>query len=330
MAVAGTNGVREPAASRAVFDAAATLRVNRLAAETVRAFESAGVPSILLKGASFARLLYPDGGRCYGDVDLLVRAPDVAAATDALRRGGFLPDDEQAPVIDRDRDARTFGRRNADGLKDSVDLHWNLHNVRVDPAHTWSALAARTTSLPLGSSSVRVLDTVGCAMHVALHAAHHGLHGPEPHNHGSRTGADLRRALRMVALADWVRAAELAAELGIEDAFALGLRLDPEGVGLAEQLHLTTAVPEAWRFTGKHATRGALRINRMRVAASWPERAALMWSVLCPSRVRIRRDARSRLARRVFAAAYVEYWLRIAAAFPAAIHDGLSRVKSHG
>jgi hypothetical protein len=324
------NDVRELAVSPGILEAAATLRVNRLAVETVRVFQSAGVPSILLKGASFAGLWYPEGGRCYGDVDLLVRAPDVAVATDALQRLGFRPDDEQAPVIDRDRDARTFGRRNADGLKDSVDLHWNLHNVRVDPEHTWSALAARTTSLPLGSASVQVLDTVGCAMHVALHAAHHGLHGPEPHNHGSRTGADLRRALRMVAPADWVQAAELAAELGIEDAFALGLRLHPEGVGLAEQLHLTTAVPEAWRFTGKHATRGALRINRVRVAPSWRERVALMRPVLCPSRVRIRRDARSRLGRRVFAAAYVEYWLRVAAALPASIHDGLSRVKSHG
>ena len=177
----------------------------------------------------------------------------------------------------------------------------------------------------MGNTPVQVLDTVGCAMHVALHAAQHGLHGPEQHNHGSRTGADLQRAVRMLRLADWSEAADLAAELGVGDAFAFGLRLDAEGAGLAERLHLGSAVPEAWRFAGKYGTRGAIRINRVRVATSRRERAALVWSVLCPSRIRVQRAARSRLARRIFAAAYVEWYLRVAAALPAALHDGLSR-----
>ena len=328
--MAGLIGVGGSALSPGISRAAATLRVDRLAVDTVRVFRSAGVPSILLKGASFARLWYPEGGRYYGDVDLLVRAVDVAAATEVLARQGFRPMDQNTPDVDRGPDARTFCRRGAAGLEDTVDLHWNLHNVRVDPEQTWSALSARTTALTLGTTSVQVLDMIGCAMHVALHAAQHGLHGPEQHDHGSQTGADLRRAVNMLCLADWVQAADLAAELGIEDAFAFGLRLDEAGVELAEQLHLSMAVPEAWRFPGKYGTRGAVRINRMRVATSWHERAALVWSVVCPSRARIRNAARSRLGRRIFAAAYVEWWVRVAAALPAAIHDGLSRARTGG
>ncbi len=165
-------------------------------------------------------------------------------------------------------------------------------------------------------------------MHVALHAAQHGLCGPEPHDHGTRTGADLRRAVRILSLADWVQAAELANELGVEDALAFGLRLDPDGAALAEELHLSTAVPEPWRFPGEFGTRGAMRINRLLVARSWHERAALVWSALCPNRVRVRRAARTLLGRRVVAVGYVEWYLRVAAGLPGAIRHGRSRVRN--
>src|SRR5439155_683274 len=74
----------------------------------------------------------------------------------------------------------------------------------------------------------------------ALHAAQHGAFRPHALE-------DLRRGIRIVDEPCWRAAAELAAALGAQDAFAAGLRAVPEGVELAARLQppparLTTVV----------------------------------------------------------------------------------------
>src|SRR2546423_12176731 len=59
--------------------------VDAVASDVVARLRQAGVRAVLLKGASFADWLYPNGARMYVDVDLLVR-PDRAPAAEALLR----------------------------------------------------------------------------------------------------------------------------------------------------------------------------------------------------------------------------------------------------
>ena len=46
----------------ALLDAACTLGCDRVGAEVIGALQGTGVPTILLKGPSIARWLYPSGG----------------------------------------------------------------------------------------------------------------------------------------------------------------------------------------------------------------------------------------------------------------------------
>lgn len=63
---------RGAAPSLALVAAAWTLSCDRIAAEVTSALRHAAIPTILLKGPSIARWLYPSGGRHYIDTDILV------------------------------------------------------------------------------------------------------------------------------------------------------------------------------------------------------------------------------------------------------------------
>ncbi|MDQ4145916.1 MAG: nucleotidyltransferase family protein, partial [Actinomycetota bacterium] len=71
--------------------AARALRLDRVAGITVDRLRAAGVPSILLKGATIATWLYDDGHpRPYRDVDLLVSPLDAERAKEVLGKLGFV------------------------------------------------------------------------------------------------------------------------------------------------------------------------------------------------------------------------------------------------
>src|SRR5688572_23403111 len=66
------------------------LRLDAAAQEVAEAFELAHIPSLLLKGRSFALWLYPDPAeRDYRDVDLLIRESEFPVAGELLQRIGF-------------------------------------------------------------------------------------------------------------------------------------------------------------------------------------------------------------------------------------------------
>src|SRR3954469_7156576 len=70
--------------------AADNLRIDAATAEVVRSFSAAGIRTIVLKGPSFARWLYPpDRPRGYTDSDLLVSPADNGRAESELVELGF-------------------------------------------------------------------------------------------------------------------------------------------------------------------------------------------------------------------------------------------------
>ncbi len=78
---------------------------------------------------------------------------------------------------------------------------------------------------------VRVPGDPALALHVALHAAQHGIARGTPRR-------DLHEALERLAPATWQAAAALAARVDAVDAFGVGLRLLPDGAALAARLGL--------------------------------------------------------------------------------------------
>jgi hypothetical protein len=206
----------------------AELAVEATAAEIVGEFRRAGIRSILLKGPSLARWLYaPSSTRTSVDVDLLVATADREAAEEVLVELGFIPfpRNDTAQV---NRHAHAWERE-----PDPVwaDLHLSLPGVRVSDEDAWRGLSQGTDELVVGGVEVEVLGPPARAMHVALHAAQHGV--------GRSSGVeDLARALDRLPLAVWRSAAELAERLDATAAFVAGLRMLPPGEELRGRLGL--------------------------------------------------------------------------------------------
>lgn len=263
--------------------------------EVAEALGRDGVRAIVLKGPAVARWLYEDDpARTYVDVDLLV-APDL------LRAAGATLGRLRFRRVHGSAHAEVWARR-ADSVV--VDLHSSLVGV-APSASAWEILEAATEPMALGAATVEVLDRPARALHVALHAAQHG-YGDE------RTLADLERALDRAAPTEWDRAAELAARLGAESAFATGLRLLPLGreeamrLGLPESRSIETAV----RAEGAPA--GVLGLYRFLKTPGVRARARLLADEVFPAPAFLR--GVSPLARRGrlgLAAAYVwrPFWL---------------------
>jgi hypothetical protein len=247
---------------------ALALRVDSITGEVVTALRDAGIRALLLKGPSFAKWLYGDGGaRPYGDSDLLV-APDSYLRSETVLRGlGF-----RSFGYSRHPHSHTW-RRPGDGSY--VDLHRSLIGVSAPPEVVWSQLAAQTETLRVGGVSVECLTTPARALHVALHAAQHGESDDRP-------VADLARALEITDRDVWEEAAGLARALQAESAFATGLRLDPRGAPLAERLNLAADQPRAVTIRAGPKVPVAIGVDDLISERSLRGRASLLLRTLAP------------------------------------------------
>ena len=214
---------RQPA-SKGVLETAHSISVDLVTAEVVSAFRSRGIPAILLKGPTITHWLYADGEhRPYSDSDLLVPPHRAAAAQDVLLSLGFRYGYES--LGPGELEEGLFWTRG----RDTVDLHVTLQGVRADPAHVWSVLSAQVEREIVGGLDVNVLTPTARAMHVALHAAHHGRREPMPMG-------DLERALETLPRDTWTKAGELAQRLDASGAFGAGLSLLPTGQEIVDSL----------------------------------------------------------------------------------------------
>jgi hypothetical protein len=208
--------------SPALQTAALILRVDAVTGEIVSKLRGEGVRPILLKGPSIAAWLYADGTpRPYSDTDLMVGPQALQPASGALRAAGFR---EQPGVS-----SFTWFRR-TDGSV--VDLHSTLFGVEAPPEEAWAALSEGTENMRIAGLDIETLSRPARLLYVALHAAQHESDSFE------RPLEDLERALRQVDEGYWNEAAGLANRLRAAPTFAAGLRLHPDGAGLAVRLGL--------------------------------------------------------------------------------------------
>jgi len=315
--VGTATGARRSCGPRLVT-VARRMQVDRVTGEVVSAMDAAGIPTILLKGPSIARWLYPDGGRFYADTDLLVRASDHAGAGDALRAIGFVDRFDGFHPVERrthpvEETAFVRPGRPADRREDEVDLHRNLPGLPTPDERLWEVLDGETSTLPVGGRNVRVLNRAGVALHVVLHAVQHGF--------GLHTDEDLRRAIAAMPAADWGPVAALAGRLGVDNVLGLGLRHHPRGGEIADALGLPqlsiAGSPYQWAFLG--GPRGAASLALLWEAPTWREKARLIRWQIVPSPARVRDVVRLPDRPPSLARGYIGWWRGLAeAALPAA------------
>jgi putative nucleotidyltransferase-like protein len=271
------------APSLALMAAARALSCDQIAAEVTSALRDAAVPTILLKGPSIARWLYPSGGRSYIDTDILVPGRDFGRAQEVLRSlgfaeslGDFHPFERGAPSAEV-----SFGRPGAPrGPAGVVDLHRSLPMLRVSDELVWQALSAGTATADVGGAKVRVLGRTALALHVVLHAVQHRFTG--------HTTEDLRRAVADLPGPDWRPVAELAARLGVGDILGFGLRQEPAGADLADRLGLPLRAPAESHYWARYAPQGSISLAGVWSDPTWRAKAQrIRWALLpSPSKIR--------------------------------------------
>jgi hypothetical protein len=273
--------LEEFAARVGVGDSALTRELDAAAAGVFEAFTRKEVDGLLLKGAALARLLYdvPDQ-RQYSDIDVLVGPDDREGARAVLAELGYrnasalMGVDDIGGVIHAETWLATpAGTR----YPVVVDLHLRLAGAQAPPDHAWEALKARSTSIELRGSQVHTLDRPGLAMHLALHAAHHG----EAYEKGRR---ELNRALDRWPLEVWREAAQLADEIGATEAFAAGLRLVESGAELAETFELPSTNRLDWELRQIARPRGRFHLQAFLQAPDLRTRARVLRRALVPHR----------------------------------------------
>ena len=207
--------------------AAATLVVERAAADAVATLRNAGIRTILLKGPPQQDWLAAAGAsRASIDVDLLVDPTDGAAAGQAFSEVGYRLVPQVTPGVGHHASVWSASGRVA------VDVHDGLWGAEGD---TWGVLVRNTESVALADESVEVPSEAARCLVVALHAAHHGA-GKEA------TLYDLERAVAVAERSAWMRATGLARAIDAELAFAAGLDLVATGKQLRTELGLAEPV----------------------------------------------------------------------------------------
>lgn len=293
--------------AQTALQAACALYVDRVTGEVVAALNDAGIPAILLKGPSIARWLYPAGGRMYRDTDLLVPPSQFLNAESVLRSLGFSELLKDFHPRERNTHAveNPFTRDPGPGARPGgkVDLHRNLPDLNVPDSVLWDEFDPRCEAMLVGGVETRVLDRIGVALHIVVHAMQHGF--------ALHTAEDLRRAISALPLEGWQEVGRLADRLGIAGVVGLSLRRLPEGVDLADRLdlpHLALA-DSTYHGNAVWVPRGAVSFSRVRSAPTIGDKVRIVRWTLLPSPAKVRYVSAER---RALPAAYALYWRGLA------------------
>jgi Uncharacterised nucleotidyltransferase len=206
-----------------------SMRVDVLTAEVATALRVADVRCLLLKGPSIARWIYESPAlRPYADCDLLV-APDAIGRAEAVIAGlGFELRLSDVDTPGWEQASHEWAR----GSDPEVDLHRTIVGIGVSPRDLWAMLTSQTETIVVAGADLEMLSRPARAMHLALHAAHHGIRW-------SRVQRDLLQALEVLDPSTWAAAADLSHRLDAVGAFSTGLRLTQPGARLAAELGLS-------------------------------------------------------------------------------------------
>lgn len=136
-------------------------------ANLLKAFQSAGIEALLLKGMALTLFYYQDFGvRSMNDYDLVVKANQVKEAIEVLAKMGWDGEDEDP--LQKMKVVHASAFRNAKGQH--LDLHWHIMHecctTAADNAFWSDAVIKDVRELP-----VRILSPAHQLIHVCVHGA---------------------------------------------------------------------------------------------------------------------------------------------------------------
>ncbi len=200
------------------------LALEREAGAMQQALANGQVPSIVLKGISIARWLYPGELRPQGDVDLLVAPEDFSKAAELLKSVGFTDHGPPNSALNQ----RVLVRGHV-----VVDLHYRILGTKVTAQVAWDIWSQNVKNLRCGVGDLTVLSYPALAVHIGLHALQHGRSEPRPIE-------DLRRLVESDV--DWEAVWDVASQLGASQRLSSSLALLGDVAAPLGQADLYTAV----------------------------------------------------------------------------------------
>lgn len=209
---------------------ASKLRLDRQIAGLTAHLQRRGIDFRLLKGPAIAQWLYPEEIRDYLDCDLLIAPDHLVRAEGTLESLGYRRDFDDRKMPGWWREHATAW---AQPDKVTVDLHRTLPGIKAGAETVWRVLSESPDQVRVVGQEIPTLSLPARTLHVALHAAHHGIAWT------GRPMADLDRALAACDADVWRQAADLARALEAEDAFVAGLQLTDAGRRLVDTLELS-------------------------------------------------------------------------------------------
>jgi len=208
------------------------LALDRATADVMTTLTAGGVRSILLKGPALNRWLYrEDEWRSYVDCDLLVSPDDLSRAEQILEGLGFSREGLHSIRHDWDRYADSWR-----GPSAAIDLHHSMIGIGVSPQEFWRVMSEATESMAVGGADVEVLHPGARAFALVIHVAKDG-------SRRAKARHDLGHAVTRLPLETWRQAVHVAERLDAREAFAAGLRMEPNGRELAARLGLPDTTP---------------------------------------------------------------------------------------
>jgi hypothetical protein len=282
-----TDEQRDQAQETHLGSMGSVLRLERRLLEVADVLEGAGLAMVTLKGSALAHLAYPDPSwRFFGDVDVLVRSDELAAALETLAAAFTAL--RQVPEVragyDR-RFAKSITLRTADGLE--LDVHRNLVFGTFGFAIDLDELFATARTFEAGGRQVAALGPEAMLLHACYHA---GLGDSTPRMNSVRDVAQLL----LTGEHDPQRVLAMAERWGSLAVLQRGITLCREllGIEVAGPLADATAAyrPSARETRAIDSYVGANRSHSAKMLASLPfidglgAKAAFVGASLLPSK----------------------------------------------
>lgn len=147
---------------------AAAVAYERAQESAVRVLAERGIVPVVLKGPGLNREIYGEApAKTSADIDLLVRARDVAGADAALAAAGFVREDDLPLAFRRRRSHHALYARPGGGVP--VELHWGISVpgfFELDEGALWEATVVDGPRAGLSAA----MTLVQLLMHHHLHA----------------------------------------------------------------------------------------------------------------------------------------------------------------
>ncbi|MCI5146342.1 MAG: hypothetical protein D3923_12645, partial [Candidatus Electrothrix sp. AR3] len=156
----------------------------------LKALQSKGIPVILLKGVYLAKTVYSNIAlRSMGDIDLLIRKPDLLKAEKTLLelgyRSGRKGDIETA--CEKQNHLPPLRKQNSS----PVELHWNIEWPTAPFTIDVEGLWERAQPVSIAGVEVLGLSPEDLLLHLCLHTSYRHLY-----KNGLRSFCDMRETIR--------------------------------------------------------------------------------------------------------------------------------------